>query len=242
MKNSTSGPWAWADDARAGMWCLTVTERVAPEKVLAHYGADIRGARLLTRQQAANLLASHSSAGSVLRAGTCGNWSFCHEEYGIVGMRAGTLPTLSQDTETIAVLRGADGMNRFAHWRDGQCAEQFEPGAPSTKPPGPHPWWTVVQERLNASSGPYPGLAPVMEAVFRRAHAVIDTESIDGPLLTLWLDENCDVPPAPRPSSSGSRQLGRTLGPAIPGISRPTAGRAPNAPVVRLQPNSEEPE
>ncbi|MFD9606318.1 DUF6461 domain-containing protein [Streptomyces sp. NPDC059970] len=194
------------------------------------------------RQQAASLLTSHSSAGSVLRAGTCGNWSFCHEEYGIVGMRAGTLSALSQGTETIGMLRGADGMNRFAHWRHGQCAEQFEPGAPSTKPPGPHPWWTAVQKRLDATGGPHLGLAPVMEAVFRRAHAVIDAESLDGPLLTLWLDENRDAPPAPRPSSSGSCRLGRALGPAVPGVSHPATGRAPNAPAVRRQPSSEGPE
>ncbi|MEU6927385.1 DUF6461 domain-containing protein [Streptomyces sp. NPDC046631] len=63
----------------------------------------------------------------------CGNWSFCYEEYGTVGMRAGTLSTLSQGTETIGELRGADGTNRFAHWRHGHRTEQVEPGASSTE-------------------------------------------------------------------------------------------------------------
>ncbi|MCX4787822.1 MULTISPECIES: DUF6461 domain-containing protein [unclassified Streptomyces] len=66
--------------------------------------------------------------GSVLRAGALGDWSFCFEDCGVMGMMPGPLSALSYGTETFSVLLGGDGMNGFAHWRDGQRTERFEPG------------------------------------------------------------------------------------------------------------------
>ncbi|MGW0856964.1 DUF6461 domain-containing protein [Streptomyces sp. NPDC002690] len=222
------------------MWCLTITESVTPEEVLTRYGADARNARELTEQQAARLITSSSAAGTVLRVGSCGNWSFGYEAYGVVGIGTGTLSLLSQGTQSVAVLRGGDGMNRFEHWREGGPTEQFEPGFPSTKPPEPHPWWSEVQRRLDEVNGPHSGLAPVMETAFRHVRGVIDRDTLYGPLLTLWLDESSMAPPAFPPSPSGARQLGRALGPARPGGSPPTVGRALNMPIRRPQPSGEE--
>ncbi|MFD3730220.1 DUF6461 domain-containing protein [Streptomyces sp. NPDC058632] len=180
------------------MWCVTITHGISPEEVLARYGADARTARPLTRQQATRLAGGDLlPEGSVLQAGQLGDWSFCFEEYGVMGRMPGPLSALSRDTETFSVLRGGDGMDGFAHWRDGECAERFEPGAAGTKPRPPPPWWDAVQERLDASGEEYPGLVPVLEATAHHTGAVLDTDTRDGPLLTLRLEDS-DRTPDPR--------------------------------------------
>ncbi|MFJ8188111.1 DUF6461 domain-containing protein [Streptomyces sp. NPDC096105] len=233
MKNSTTGPWAWAEDPRAVMWCVTITYGITPEEVLARYGADARTARLLTRQQAAQLAGDDLPEGSVLRAGRTGDWSFCFEDYGVMGCMSGPLSALSRGTETFSVLRGGDGMNGFAYWRDGQCTERFEPGATGTKPRPPHPWWDAVQGRLDASSEEFPGLVPVLEATARHTRAVLDTGILDGPLLTLRLDDS-DLTPAPQTPQQAPRPPKGVRGvPARPGPPPPpTMRQAVNVPVT----------
>jgi hypothetical protein len=125
----------------------------------------------------------------------------------------GPLSSLSHGTETFSVLQGADGMNGFAHWRDGQCTERFEPGFTHTKPNPPHPWWDAVQERLAASGEEYPGLVPVLEAVTQYTRAVLDANTLNGPLLTLRLEDSSRIPdPPPHPYSGAQRPPGRMLG------------------------------
>ncbi|MEU9576407.1 DUF6461 domain-containing protein [Streptomyces chilikensis] len=235
MQDSTTRPWAWAGNQHAVMWCVTFTHGITPEEVLARYGADTRAARLLTGQQAGHLNDSNLPQGSVLRAGSLGVWSFCFEDHGVMGAMSGPLSALSQGTETFSVLRGGDGMNGFAHWRDGRCTEQFEPGFTYTRPDPPHPWWDAVQERLDASNEEYPGLAPVLEAVAHHTGAVLDTGTLRGPLLTLRLEDSSRTPdpqprPRPRTSQPPGRLLGRLLPPGTP--SPPAVRRAPNSPTT----------
>jgi hypothetical protein len=213
VRDSTSMPWAWAKDPHAVMWCMTLTRGITPHEVLVRYGADARTARFLTRRQAAHLNDGSLPRGSVLRAGALGDWSFCFEDYGVMGMMEGPLSSLSHGTETFSVLLGADGMNGFAHWRDGQCTERFEPGFAHTGPNPPHPWWDAVQERLDASGEEYPGLVPVLEAVARYTRAVLDAGTLDDPLPTLRLEDGSRIPgPPPRPHSEARRPPGRLLG------------------------------
>ncbi|MFF5256863.1 DUF6461 domain-containing protein [Streptomyces leeuwenhoekii] len=236
MQDSTTNPWAWANDPHAVMWCVTFTRGITPEDVLDRYGADARTAQLLTRQQAAHLINSSLLEGSVLRAGALGDWSFCFEDYGVMGMMPGPLSVLSHGTETFSVMLGGDGMNSFAHWRDGQCTERFEPGFTHTKPNPPHPWWDAVQERLDVSRKECPGLVPVLGAVAHRTGAVLDADTLNGPLLTLWLEDSSRVPdPPPLPRPGAPKPPGRMLGrPALPTATPPPAlRRAPNAPTIQ---------
>ncbi|MEZ3182639.1 helix-turn-helix domain-containing protein [Streptomyces pimonensis] len=213
---------------------MTFTRGVTPEEVLARYGADARTARLLTRQQAAQLAGMDRPDGSVLRAGQLGDWSFCFEDYGVMGCMPGPLSALSRGTETFSVLRGGDGMNGFKCWRDGQCAEWFEPGAASTKPRPPHPWWDAVQERLDATGEEYPGLVPVLEATAHHTGVVLDTDTLDGPLLTLRLEDSDLTPDPPTRLQVPRPPAGVRLGPARPGPPLPPAiGQAGNAPTTR---------
>lgn len=234
MEDSTSRPWAWAADPRTVMWCVTFTRDITHEETLSRYGADARTSELLTRQQAARLAGGDLAGGSVLRAGRIGGWSFCFEEYGVAGCMSGPLSALSRGTETFSILRGGDGMNGFAYWRDGQCAEFFEPGAAGTEPRGPHPWWDAVQGRLDASSEEYPGLVPVLEVTARYTRAVLDTATLDGPLPTLRLNDE-DRSPAPRSHAQASRPPDGTWRvPARTGPPQPPAvGRAPHVPSTR---------
>ncbi|WP_370671431.1 MULTISPECIES: DUF6461 domain-containing protein [unclassified Streptomyces] len=197
-----------------GLWCVSFTRGITPHEVLARYGADSRTARLLTRRQAARL---SSAEGSVLRTGTLGAWAFCFEEYGVMGAMPGPLSALSQDTESLSILRGGDGMNTFAYWSDGQCVERFEPGAVSPRPSEPHYWWDLVQEQLDAAGTGHPGLVPVLKAVARQAGAVLDADVLNGPLLTLLLDDSSRTPdPVPPAHPTLVRPPGRSLGPLPP--------------------------
>lgn len=215
MEDSLSTSWTWAADSSTAMWCVTFTRDITPHGVLARYGADSRTGRFLTRLQAAQLGGTESS---VLRAGARGDWSFCFEECGVMGAMPGPLSTLSQGTETFSILRGGDGMNGFAHWRDGRCAERFEPGYTYTRPPAPHPWWDAVQEQFDAAGTEYPGLVPVLKAVAHHTRATLDIGTINGPLLTLVLDDSSRTPdPPPQPHSVPVQPPGRLLGPALPG-------------------------
>ncbi|MFV2104759.1 DUF6461 domain-containing protein [Micromonospora sp. LOL_024] len=126
MSETTAGQWAWAEDPRLVMWCVTFTRAITAPDALARYGADPQVARLLDRDQANSLYAATTQEGSVLRAGSLGMWSFCFEEHGITGAMSGTCTALSEGTETLSLLHGADGMNSFAHWRDGRRVERFE--------------------------------------------------------------------------------------------------------------------
>ncbi|MGS2589613.1 DUF6461 domain-containing protein [Streptomyces hebeiensis] len=231
MRDSTADPWAWVRNKNAVMWCVTFTQGITPEDVLARYGADPRDAQLLTRQQAGPLydFEADGPTGSVLRAGMLGDWSFCFEDIGIMGAMDGPLAALSRGTETFSVLRGGDGMNIFAHWRDGRRTEWFEPGFRSTRPRPPHPWWDAVQERYDARSEEYPGLTPVMEAIGRHIGDVLETGTLGGPLLTLLLEDGSRTPdppqpppPARNPSAEARRSLGRPLGALITPVDRDT--------------------
>ncbi|MEK8144957.1 DUF6461 domain-containing protein [Streptomyces sp. M10(2022)] len=92
MNDFTTGPWAWAGDPRAVMWCVTITHGITPSEVLARYGADAGTARLLTRQQAAQLAGGDLPEGSVLGAGQLGDWSFRFEDDGVMGCMPGPCP------------------------------------------------------------------------------------------------------------------------------------------------------
>ncbi|MFJ7416343.1 DUF6461 domain-containing protein [Streptomyces sp. NPDC098077] len=217
MQEPTADTWAWAVDPRDVMWCLTLTRNITPDEALDRYGAERRSAQLLTRRQATQLDYTTHAIGSVLRAGALAGWSFCFEDNGVMGRMPGPLSALSQDTETFSILRGADGMNGFAYWRDGQCAERFEPGFAHTAPPPPHPWWDAVQQRLGLSDGGTPVLIPVLEAVAHHTGAAFDTDTLDGPLLTVLLEEHRRTPdPAPGLDIARPPAEGRMLRPALP--------------------------
>ncbi|MFE7410480.1 DUF6461 domain-containing protein [Streptomyces laurentii] len=218
MTDSAAGSWL-RTRTNDVMWCVTFTYGIGPEDVLARYGADPRDARLLAERDAGPLYGSHHPDGSVLRAGALGGWSFCFEDCGIMGVLPGPLTALSWRTETLALHRSAKGMSRFAHWRDGFPSEGFEPGFPGTRGEPPHPWWDAVQARRDATGEEFPGLVPVLEAIADHTGAVLDADTLAGPLLTLRLADTLCTPdpvpyPLPRPRSS-RRPLGRYLGPVV---------------------------
>ncbi|MFE7974396.1 DUF6461 domain-containing protein [Streptomyces shenzhenensis] len=158
-----------------------------------------------------------------------GDWSFCFEDYGVMGRMPGPLSALSCGRETLSVLRGGDGMSGFAYWQDGRCAERFEPGAHP-----PHPWWDAVQTRLDASGEVHPGLVPVLESTAHHTRVVLDTNALDGPLLTLRLKDS-ERTPDPQTRREVSRPPQGVLGvPVRPGPPRPPAtGQAANVPSTR---------
>ncbi|MGD9486046.1 DUF6461 domain-containing protein [Streptomyces sp. TRM70308] len=214
------------------MWCVTFTHGITPEDVLARYGADTSAAQFFTRQHADQLHHGSLPEGSVLRAGALGDWSFCFEDNGVMGAMPGPLAALSQGTETLSVLQGGDGMNTFAQWRDGQCTEQFEPGFAHTRPAPPHPWWDTVHERLDASKEEHPGLAPVLEAVADHISAVLDLHILNGPLLTLLLEDS-NRAFGPRRAGAAPQPPGRILGcPTVSGPPSPPATRSKRNPPI----------
>ncbi|MBL3671504.1 hypothetical protein JL475_37625 [Streptomyces sp. M2CJ-2] len=151
---------------------------------------------------------------SVLRVGSLGDWSFCYEEWGVLGGLPGLLSRLSCDTETFTVDSNIS-MDTFGYWRDGRCTEAFEPDEPGTRRLPPHPWWDALQERREAAGGSEPGLVAAVRVIGDRMGAVLDDATLDGPLPTVLLGD--DRPP--RPSWPGGR--GRGAGVLLTGGAGP---------------------
>lgn len=212
--------WGWATDARLPLLCLTFTKRLASYEVLHRYGADPGTARVLTPGETSGLRELALRGGTVLRAGTVGGWSFCYEDVGGAGSRPGPLGALSNGTETLSLLRGGDGMNRMAYWRDGQCLEDFEPGAADRLPRGERHFWDLVHSA--GQTAPHrPGLLLALRAITCHTGVSLGTDTVEGPLLTAYLaDEDRTPDPAPRhrPAApgNGTSGLGRLLGAVQP--------------------------
>ncbi|WP_204038206.1 DUF6461 domain-containing protein [Micromonospora qiuiae] len=211
MSETTAGQWEWAEDQRLIMWCVTFTRAITAPDVLARYGADPQAARLLERDEAHPLYDATAQEGSVLRAGSFGEWSFCWEEHGIAGAMFGTCAALSEGTETLSLLRCAKGRNSFAHWRDGQCVEHFEPGMTFTKPQSPHPWWDAIEDHLAAQPPQRSSLISALEVVAAHIGAALDSRIVNGPLLTAALLTSRESPSPNWPRTTNRRPPGRRL-------------------------------
>ncbi|MFK4272571.1 DUF6461 domain-containing protein [Streptomyces milbemycinicus] len=223
----SSDEWGWATDPRYPLWCVTFTRGLAPAEVLRRYGADPNRARMLAHADASDLYDLAFRGGTVLRAGALNGWSFCYEDVGGAGSRPGPLGALSQGTETLSLLRGGDGMNRLAHWCDGQCREAFEPGATDRMPQGARHFWDLAHDYSQAAPG-HAGLLHALKAITHHTGISLDTATITGPLLTTHLadqDRTPDPVPHARPSAPRNRasSMGRALGTARPSQASETS-------------------
>ncbi len=204
----------WATDPRHALWCVTFTRNVTPADVLRRYGADPGSAQLRAHADTREFYERIMGAGTVLRVGLLGAWSFCYEDAGAAGSRPGLLSCLSQGTETLSLLKGGDGMNLLAVWRDGQREEVFEPGAFGRRPQKDHRLWDLVQQSTTGQ----PRIIAAFQAIARYTGVLLDDAKIAGPLLTACLADADRIPdPTPQPAhpslpKDGNRPLGRSLG------------------------------
>ncbi|MEU0957682.1 DUF6461 domain-containing protein [Streptomyces niveus] len=182
----------WAAQRNAVMWCVTFTDGITPEEVLTAYGFSPDDARTVDWSETLEWMADRDRPDATvfpLRFGRTGEWSFCFEKSTILGSSDDVLARLSATTETISVMLGGGGVNRFGCWRDGREVESFEPGHPRRKPAPPHPWWDAVHERIRATGERYPGMLPVLEVVAERVGAILDDETLDGQLHTVMMKD-----------------------------------------------------
>ncbi|MGW0939388.1 DUF6461 domain-containing protein [Streptomyces sp. NPDC002666] len=198
---------AWA---RAWM-CASFTRALGPEEVFARHGADPDQARLLDWDAASDLVSGGSDDGmvSLLRAGRIGEWAFCVEEDGVIGVAPELLAELSRGTETYSVAT-TEGLDVFQYWRDGECVEYFEPGMEHSRSEPFGPWWDRVEEALATHDGEGAGMAPVVALVLEHLGITLDDAELAGQWPSLTLAED-DVPAA----SPGDSYAGE--GPVPPG-------------------------
>lgn len=205
MAELSAGPSS--DWVRAGSWCVTFTRGITPDDVLARYGALPADARIMPKPEAVELGAAAYRAGtpkSVLRVGSLSDWSFCYEEWGVLGGMPGPLARLSSGTETLTVDSNGVGLDTFGHWRDGRCTEVYEPEDPGTPLSSPHPLWDAFQERRHTAEEGESALMSAVRVIGDRMGAVLDDVTLDAPLPTVLLGD--DVPP--RRSSPAGRGRG----------------------------------
>ncbi|GGU62710.1 DUF6461 domain-containing protein [Streptomyces daghestanicus] len=211
--------WEWFTDPGLPIWCITLTEYLTPDAVLRRYGADPGTARMLGHDEASDLYDRALRGGTVVRVGTAGAWAFGYEDIGQAGSRSGPLAALSRGTQTLSVLRGGDGTNRLAHWRDGQCREAFELGTAGRKPQGNHYFWDLVHA-AGQTTPRATGLLLALRAITHHTGVVLSKKTLRGPLLTAHLAEEDRAPdPAPRHSpvpNIDTSALGRALGAVRP--------------------------
>ncbi|MBO3737449.1 hypothetical protein J5X75_07935 [Actinoplanes sp. NEAU-H7] len=164
--------------------------------MFARYGADPDQARLLDWDAASDLVSGESGDGTVslLRAGRIGEWVFCVEEDGSIGLAEESLAELSRGTETYSVAT-TEGIDVFQYWRDGECVEYFEPGMRHSRSEPFGPWWDRVEEVLAAHEGEGAGMAPVVALVLEHLGITLDDAALAGPWPSLTLAED-DSPAA----------------------------------------------
>ncbi|MGY0061344.1 hypothetical protein ACWY4P_33210 [Streptomyces sp. LZ34] len=85
----------------------------------------------------------------------------------------------------------------------------FEPGEPLTRPPQPHPWWDAVQARLEATETDCPGLTPVIEAVVAHIGIALDDSTVEGPLLSVLMEDAAERRTPPRDQGNGTPAIGK---------------------------------
>lgn len=208
--NSNARAWDWIRGDRYPGYCLTFTRGRVPRTVLELYGADSDTARVLSEADTTDARPPRG-AGSVLRTGTLGEWAFCFETHGVLGAGPEVLGRLSRGTQTLALLKGGDGMNVFEHRVDGRRAERFEPGlARTARGEGPHLFRPAVQQLIDAEPDPTPALHAALLVIGRHIGTDLDRDTAQGPLLTAYLDPGHRVPHTL--DQAPQRSLGRNLG------------------------------
>jgi hypothetical protein len=108
-----------------------------------------------------------------------------------------------------------NALRTFGYWLGGRCTEHFEIAEPATRPPAPHPWWDAVQQRVEAQGQRESVMLSAVRVVFDYIGATLDDATLDGPLLTLLIEED-------KPGRSfwpGGR--GRGTGVVLPGPADP---------------------
>ncbi|MCP9213386.1 DUF6461 domain-containing protein [Streptomyces sp. NEAU-Y11] len=206
--------WQWATDPRTPTFCITFTRGATPQDVIAAYGADPTQATVLTPAQAIEAFPA-GTAGTVLRVGALGRWSFCYENREPEGFKPAVLHRLSHATETIQVFKGGDGMNGIERLQAGHTTERFEPGMATAHGDGPHLLFDQAQ-RLTAAQPPHtPALHTALRAVGQYIGADLHTATLNGPLLTAFVADGHRSPrtPVSAPGQRPARSLGRNLGP-----------------------------
>jgi hypothetical protein len=177
--------------------CVTFTRDLSPEEVFTRYGADPDQARLLDWDTASDLVSGDydDEMVSLLRSGRIGEWAFCVEEEGGIGLGEESLAELSRGTETYS-LATTDGIDVFQYWRDGECVEYFEPGMEHTRSEPLGPWWDRVETALATHEREDAGMAPAVALVLDHLGITLDDATLAGPWPSLTLTED-DAPSAP---------------------------------------------
>lgn len=227
-----TGPWRWAVDSRCPTFCLTFTRGTTPEAVLRAYGMDPDLAAPRTRAESGGLL-PRGGGGSLLRVGrVAADCVFCYESLEPEGIKPTVMARLSQDTETVRVFKGADGLRTLEHWRDGRRTESVELSAALTvRGDGPHLFSPALRRTLDehpefADRGPSVLLVG-LDTVGRYVGGVLEQQVLDGPLLTAFLPDADRDPlrpgtgPARADATARPRRPGRLLGGLPP---RPEGG------------------
>lgn len=198
MSNADPAPWEWLFAGRYMGFTLTLTRGLTVDELLERYGADRSAARPLPFAEIDGALQSDNEH-AVLRVGALGEWAFGIEDSGVQGAAPTTLTRLSRGTETISVYNGANALQIFEYWLDGNPRERFEPGMTSTlRAAGSHPFWDAA-ERQHAARPETRGILSVMRAVEDHIQARLAQETDDGALLTLLLPQTRPMEPSPVP-------------------------------------------
>ncbi|MGK5627949.1 DUF6461 domain-containing protein [Streptomyces sp. URMC 123] len=202
---------SWADNEL--MWCLTYIRGVTPTEVLTRYGADPAEVQILNFRNAdviQHQMGEEGIAGTVLRLGSNGDWSFCLEDLGHVGAMSTALSRVSRDTETFSLHQNALGKQYFQYWRDSRPIERFRPGF-GPRPDVSRSWWDAIEERRTVNGQELWGWLPVMQTITAYTGVAVDNETFQGSLLTVFLRDSSQDHTLPSPSTRHSTGYGLQL-------------------------------
>ncbi|OII66600.1 DUF6461 domain-containing protein [Streptomyces sp. CC77] len=128
-------------------YCLLLARGLDLDTLVARLGGE--PGDVMPSVTADEAFALAMDEGAVTRLGTCGAWAFSLEHWSAEGMETGTLERVSLGTECVAVLNSGTPPVWFAHARDGEVIEFFEPvearDALERSEPGETLWGRVAE-------------------------------------------------------------------------------------------------
>ncbi|MFF8036410.1 DUF6461 domain-containing protein [Streptomyces sp. NPDC016626] len=180
-----STSWNWATQSRFPSFCLLLARPKSREVLLKAYGADPQRAAEMTLAEA-HMQALNQGAGTFLRVGTLGDWSFCYENRDLLGITDHVRTAASREGEAIILFKGGDGTNTMERMQNGQRVELFEPHRPAdVQGEGPFTLSALVNDQLAADPGIL-GMSAATQVLTEHYGVEISRESLEGILLTYF--------------------------------------------------------
>ncbi|MGW1071601.1 DUF6461 domain-containing protein [Streptomyces sp. NPDC002537] len=138
-------------------FCVSFVRGVTPDGLLSRLGGITETAKDLTRAEAEEAELFDEADGSVIRAGSCGEWAYAIENWGAHGIQSEIAEAISRGTESVVIANTADGSIFFIHATNGHIVCAFDPSLPHLRSGTDPDHLIAAMENVGLASNKEPG-------------------------------------------------------------------------------------